>query len=482
MTNYIQESNPRLVAAEMFSSAVCNLSCSYCYIPKNQKMVEYHQRIVQALRENTYVSILKDIFGEDLEELGLWGTEQTLILQELEPHIGKFFEAFPKLKGISFSTNFVSHTDRILSFIQKIEETADRPVDFRFQISLDGPFWITDIGRGKGVTKKIKDNVTKLLKDLQNIQAKKVSLTFSFKSTVGIDSIKLLTTGEDKIIQYYKFFQDLDDEINDGLKYIRNIKVTAWGYSPPTLVVPGKYTYEDGKTLEKFYKMLRVINAKNHNNEISELTKKQFSLNEYAYRLDDMLQNINLFMDEPYNVTCSAFDTQAGVDIDGTILPCHRLFLFNDESYVQEMMKNNIEEWDVSRVSTGILKNIQKHFLPKVSNSKEIAKYSYTSRGYHDFHKTKLNYTFNTIKELAAAGQASQIYLEDDDLTFILSLFINTKLSCPAENYINTGTLHLTPISMIRVLANGAFEEVFAEYFEIQERLQKEHGGLSNAG
>lgn len=474
MTTYAREANPRLVSAEIFTASVCNLECSYCYIPKNQEMIEYHRKILDALRNNTYVQILKDTFGDELEALGFWGTEPTLILNELAPKIKDYLEAFPKLVYIGFSSNFVSNIDSISNFVDALSLVADRQIKLSVQVSIDGPAWITDPGRGKGVTEKILKNVEKLLSNLKNSKSEYIQIEIIFKATVDNENIELMVQDKEKLVEWFNFFAELFEKNKKGLEEIKNIYVSSVNSMTPTLVVPGKYSTYDGKVLAEYFKELRRMGKEIREGRLEVFQPSAFSLNDYVLRFAELLNNFDDVIQSTTNTTCSGFDSQAGVDFNSYLVPCHRLFLFNDDKYIQTMVDQNIEEWEVSRASKNILQNIKKYFMPRSDKPKDVARYWYVSRGYHDFASFRYGATYNMIKELAAAGQASEIYLEDDYLTFLLAVFLNTRMSCPAENYLNTGSLHLNPVSLIRLFANGAFEEVLAEYFDATEYYENQ--------
>ncbi|GAI93613.1 unnamed protein product, partial [marine sediment metagenome] len=42
----------------------------------------------------------------------------------------------------------------------------------------------------------------------------------------------------------------------------------------------------------------------------------------------------------------------------------------------------------------------------------------------------------------------------------LFGLFVSTGLSCPIENMLNTGSIHLTPLSLLKMFGNGAFQEL----------------------
>lgn len=71
-----------------------------------------------------------------------------------------------------------------------------------------------------------------------------------------------------------------------------------------------------------------------------------------------------------------------------------------------------------------------------------------------------MGYVNAMVTELALAGQADHRYLDSDELRTLFALFINTGLGCPLENILNTGSIHLTLLSMLRMFGNGAFQEL----------------------
>jgi len=65
--------------------------------------------------------------------------------------------------------------------------------------------------------------------------------------------------------------------------------------------------------------------------------------------------------------------------------------------------------------------------------------------------------------ELALAGQADDVYLRNDELATAFAIYLNQALSCPMENLLNTGSVHLQVVSLIRLFANGAFQQLLQD-------------------
>jgi len=62
--------------------------------------------------------------------------------------------------------------------------------------------------------------------------------------------------------------------------------------------------------------------------------------------------------------------------------------------------------------------------------------------------------------ELARAGQVDPCYLESQQLLKLFALFINVGLSCPMENLLNVGSIHIHLVSILRMFGNGGFQEI----------------------
>ena len=97
----------RFEAAEILTTGWCPLNCRYCYIPKSSVMKELHQQIIERLKKGTFIDALKRIYGQDLTNLGFWGTEPALTLDVIQSWLPKLFQTFPKLKNIDFSTSMI---------------------------------------------------------------------------------------------------------------------------------------------------------------------------------------------------------------------------------------------------------------------------------------------------------------------------------------------------------------------------------------
>jgi len=416
--------NERAVAVEVVSTGWCPLDCDYCYIPKTDETKNMHENIVNKLRSGEWIDKLDDKF-ENLHHVGFWGTEPLLILDIVTNQIDDLVNVFPNIKTIEFSTSLCLNPLPIKRLKDKLNEYD---IDMKWQVSADGHY--TDINRMDGATQKIKDNLKKLAKNMDKF-------TLKWKPTISIDNIEDMANNPDEVEKFLSFYKDMKEyvlDIND------NVEIAEGSYAP-TLVVPGKYTSDDGKIFAKY-----IENMRKYNYDTAYTNRLKRVMN-YSYDLD---RNPSMF-------TCSGGDSNFGFD-DGNIHICHRTFYQDRNKYIESIkQQKRYDNWDVSLFEDGTINMIKDKYIV---GDDDLLRFEYVMRSYHDYLELKLNHTNAIIIELAKCGQADDIYMDNPELRETLALFLHTSHSCPAENLLNTGVVHFMPVSMIRLWANGAFQEL----------------------
>lgn len=422
----------RLEACEIETTGMCPLDCAYCYIPKTTHMGQMHKEIVKRLESGEFMDIIEKVYGKNLTSLGFWGTEPTLTLPLLTKQLPELVRRFPKFRTINYSTANMLNPAPHIELAKALEQY---PIALRIQTSIDGPEWITDKNRKGGAVKVIIENLEKMIEGFNNVNTK---VELRWKATHGLDNIRNFVENPEKMDQYDKFFRDLNTRL---IKQIKNKKLSlATGSYVPTLVVPGKYTSEDGKWFCKYQKMLLDRGYE------TTYTHRLLRL----FHLEKELQKRSM-------MSCSGGDSNLGLGIHAHI--CHRTFYFDNEKYVDSILEQkDIDNWDVSLFKKGTIDHINRNFIVDPYDDHEWTRFLYVMRGYHSFWKFQLGYVEAMLKELALAGQADPIYLEDDRLCALFGLFMNAALSCPMENLLNTGSIHLQVVSLIRLFSNGAFQ------------------------
>jgi len=415
-------------AAELLTTGWCPLNCTYCYIPKSRMMIHLHSRIRGYLQSGEFIEDLKRFYGGKLHFLGFWGTEPLLTLSDIKPHLPEIVEAFPNLEAISFSTSLLYRPLEIVDFAAAMP----RKIQLRVQISVDGPAWITDRNRRVGAAEEIPRNFETVLRELNATSTCPVE--FRWKVTHSIENIRGFTPERVRgFIGYFKRLNATFDRVNRR----RDVTLRRGSFCP-TIVVPGKYTANDGRAFARY---LRLFHAENFDTS-------------YTYRLRRI---IDLFPDiaKTRMFTCSGGDSNAGVGF-GKLHICHRTFYYDCPEYVESIVtQERYKNWDVSHFEEGTVDWVARWFI-----TDDVPRFRYVMRGYHDFWRFKISYTETMVQLLAKVGEANPRYLSDPGFRQLFAIFENVALSCPMENLLNTGSIHLQTLSLIRMFANGAFEEL----------------------
>lgn len=436
--------HPLMRACEIVTTGWCPFNCAYCYIPKTDYMKKLHEKIVEDLESGEFFDRLEQVFGNKLQFLGFWGTEPTLTLPLLGEKLDELFKRQPEIKDIGFSTGLMTDPQILVDFALKL---APRPLKFGVQISVDGPPFITDTNREVGIADSIPQKLAWLVKELNKHDFGETKIEFRWKATHSPDNMKQFVDNPDLLDDYHEYFYNLND-IFKNLNKNENVSLRG-GTFVPTLMVPGKYTSEDGKLFTKY---LKIFNEKEYSTT-------------YTHRLLRVFDN-EKYLKNRHQFSCSGGDSNFGMSRN--LHMCHRTFYYDEPEYLEAVMtQNELDNWDVSLFKKGSIDNIKKNFIIDLDDQDELTRFEYTMRGYHDFWQLQLGYVYAMVKELALAGQADPIYLEDDDLATLFAVFINVATSCPMENVLNTGSIHLQVISLIRLFSNGAFQYIFEQTKEM---------------
>jgi len=166
--------------------------------------------------------------------------------------------------------------------------------------------------------------------------------------------------------------------------------------------------------------------------------------------------------------TCSGGDSNLGIGREVHI--CHRTFYLNDDAYIKSILKTDMDNWDISHFEEKTIEMIKKYYIVPTADKDELNRFFYVMRGHHDFWRLTVSYVCGMMKELAMTGQVDPTYLTDDGLLELFSLFIAVGMDCPMENLLNTGSINIAPLSLLRLWGNGAFQEIIAKVKENNSR------------
>ena len=259
--------------AIFFTCAKCNLNCKYCNIEKIPEIKTIEQMLEESYKGDYYLNQVKKFFTNEssLERVEFWGGETSMGLQRISPLIIQLINNYPYFHEIFFSTNFSypEWCDNITNFLNIFTQFPDRLFDITIQLSCDGPEYINDFGRGKGVTQNCLKNFNYLIDNIETILPSNVYLNLVLKTTLSMETIEQLNTIE-KIISYYRFFESNFYEKIISKDY--NNLLTS--FSIPNLAVPVSGSKETGILFRDFCKNTRAIEKMNEKNRIFSFYEK----------------------------------------------------------------------------------------------------------------------------------------------------------------------------------------------------------------
>jgi len=295
-----------ITAIEIPTSLVCNLRCRYCYIddPRMKNKVVSSDVVHKILKESSEMfpslspdeKVRKSLTKDGKVYLSPWGAEPFANISTLETMQQFARETYGKGNyKLNTSTNGTFWNKRIENlFHNMIVDEAFTSI----QVSLDGPKSLQDFQRpilgGAGSYDKIENfvgNLSHLSKE-HNLKNR----PYTFCSTIHLKDEKFA----DNWIAAAEFFSTPN----------------KWYTSLP--VLPMRMSGEDmdnkelvNRFLDAQRKMVELVKRRTKEN----ITTIDF----YSYKLfgNTSSRSKNAF---PY---CSALNTQIGVDVDGSLYPCH---------------------------------------------------------------------------------------------------------------------------------------------------------------
>jgi uncharacterized Fe-S cluster-containing radical SAM superfamily protein len=463
----LNEYDSRIAASELFSSGICNMNCAYCFIPKTEKMIKIHKEVEQYILSGKYIADLKAIYGKDgkgLTAISLWGTEPTLTMDKFTKSLDELIPWTKELDTIAFSSNFLANIDDMVNLVATVaNKFSDRSMTFKIQVSLDGPIWVTDTNRKDGATVTVVEHLYYLIEELNKLNLGKQKVMIHFKPTITMDNIAKMVDDFELLKGWFSFF---DRVLQTCYNINKNKNTEISCDTTPTMVVPGKYTTADGRLFKIFIDRLYELSKLNASQGLYRSFKGLSMLDNYHYRLKRLMRYARDIGHNNAMFTCSAGDSNVAIS-ENQMHMCHRSYFLNKKEYQDSIREEqDIDNWDVSLFESGKVDVLTKKYVVDPNNELNSLRMLYSMRNYHDFMMLRISFVRAMLYELVAAGQASPIYTKNNDIAMLLSYFINTGFGCPAEDIINTGNIHLTPISTIKIWANGAFESLLLHYVE----------------
>lgn len=433
----------------LYTTAICNLNCKYCYIDKNKALIHIDEILDESFKGDYYFNFTKEMFPKigQLRTIETWGGEPFLRMDRVYETLHKIINYYPFFDTMFSSTNFSfpEWIDQFFGLMSQFGQYPERDFNYSLQLSLDGPEYITDYGRGKGTTKKCLENFNKMIDMVGTHLPSNVNLSMHFKPTLDINSVKMLDSKE-KIIEYYQFFESLVEKVWN-LNY-SNVTITL---PIPNTACPSPTTKEDGIIFANLCRMCC---------EIEQEKDKYFKYYDNVTPFRTYDTNKELRYEYPYH-TCGSGINVVGLLPYHLISTCHNGFVDLISDYKKMVTANNSQ-------STLDFKTFLNNLPARLTlNYEKYALFEKQMSYYTNFNTTaRLANIVSLINVLALSGQIDEKYKNTQE-ALKAGVFIQSHTAyCLRDNYNTTGSCTLVPVGLLKLLLNGA-----KEYIEIGEDI-----------
>ena len=438
--------NEERATAVLYTCGVCNLNCRYCTIDKNPVLKNIDNLLEESFQGDYYFNRIKEYFPrkDQLRRVETWGGEPFLKMERIYPLVHKLIEYYPYFDQMFSSTNFAydGWLDKFMGLMHCFEEYPYRRFKYDLQLSVDGPEYINDNNRGKGVTKKCIENFDKLV---EIIKADKfpanVDLCIMLKGTWDIDCIRKLNSKE-KLIEFFKFYEDA------YLDKIRNLNNPNVGIveTIPNTAVPSPVTQEDGKIFAELIQKCREIEGENM---LSHYFKYYTRITPFT---DGACNNCVSYCGNRHN--CGSGSNMLGFLPHNMVSACHEGFVQLIETY-KEYANNRSDQ----TLTVELDKFLNEHPVPMCTDDNGYQIHENKMATYNNTRSTAQTATsVAMIIALAMAGQIDKKYLNEPNAVFAAQFIASNAAYCIKNNYAVTGSFILESVDLYKLMLNGALD------------------------
>lgn len=440
----------------LYTTATCNLKCVYCYIDKNPALVKIDNALDESFKGDYYFDFARKMFPDQnqLQCVEFWGGEPTLRLDRAYYTVEKLIGFYPSLDSFFMSTNFTGDNwyDQFGGFIKMLQKFKNRKFFFNLQLSLDGPAYINDAQRGRGVTKKFRQHFEKwidMMNEMLSIPDNNVKIVGQFKPTLTSDLIHKLIEKKENIIEYYQFFDEYKDYFETHIKV--NKDNADLYLTIPNTACPSPHTQQDGIDFTKFCEYCRDIIIENNNGAGYFKYFQTLMPFKPRYAVD--------YDSRSYCQSCGACGS--GRSVVG-LLPydyistCHNGFVNLITEYKKESMKNKNTALDFR-----LFMDQSDYMTRTIESYKQYEKN--VAFAYDGCSSLKLGNIASMISLLGKNNQIDPKYANPREAQKA-ALFIQAATAyCFRDNVAMTGSSGLFHVGLLKLLLNGAREVIESE-------------------
>ena len=437
----------------LYTTAICNLNCTYCFIDKNPTLKKIDQWLDDSFLktpEYYFDYAKKAVLQENLKEVQIWGGEPFLGMHRAYHTIDNFINYFPNLKDFMTSTNFVSHCffEEFYGLLDIFRKHPNRKFIYSLQLSLDGIKEINDTNRGIGVTDQFIINFERFIKELQDLLPENLTLRMHLKPTIDTVSLRKLQTKEN-VYNQFKFFESFNETF---LKYNKRNNL-FFSLPVPNTACPSPHTQEDGILFANYCKITRELERENEKNNIFKFYKNITSYNPRR----EIRYNKPLLSKECQG-HCGNGKRAIGLLPNNMVSCCHNGFVDLLSEYKKNVL-NKSEHMDTVTIEKSLFKN-ERNKLIFPYDSKEFEMYQKQLEVFYQNDTAKISNCASLIKLLADYGQIDKKYSNKIEAIYGAYFIFNVTSYCVRDNLGVTGSIYMYPIGLIKLLLNGAREYI----------------------
>lgn len=477
----------RFTTLTLMSSESCNLSCSYCQIAQSVKNNKHAEAVKQAFKDGSFLrNILKiyknlELNPDFVEKLALWGQEPTTTMIEVADAFAEFYKYFSNIKTIEFSTNGVAYYDRMIYFIQKVDEVAKKDILFEIQVSHDGKY---STEKYRGVKSSvILNNIENFFKELNKLNLKRAKVRIHFHGVCSRSLIKTLVNNKEAIRDYWTEWDSIVENYRNICSNPR-VSINSWS---PGMETPVNASKEEGEMLADFYRQSYEI--------YEEGNFKFFDKNTYEGLADQVIRVFKngvfvpvgtieeiIFKLAKYSydektikflsrmLYCGPFYSTLKFRYDGTLVHCQNVIHCLDVEDIKDRPEQEYK-LGVASVEHGHYPQGKTSFVKNT----ELQKMFYRGKIMHEQSFPQIfTITVNLMKILLDAGQIHESYSDYEKL-MRHAFMISFPSACMDSEQRLDGTAIGRYVGLIRYYCNGFMDFVEELYDSRQVRYQREY-------